>query len=251
MTLPETPKTPVGVLDRAMAILAVIERGTRSHTEVARLTGLARPTAHRLLKSMESHGLVTYVGGQGFRLGPRLLGLAATAMRELPLRDLAQPVLERLARMTGESAQLFVRDHHRRVCIAVAESRSELRTIVEIGAELPLTAGSAGKVFLAFGPPALTEELLASAERITPVTPVGERLERQLATARRVGWASSAGEREPGVGSISAPVHEPYGALLAVVSLSGPEQRVGRISAKRYAPAVVDAAKEIERALGV
>jgi len=153
--------------------------------------------------------------------------------------------------MTGESAQLFVRDHHRRVCIAVAESRSELRTIVEIGAELPLTAGSVGKVFLAFGPPALTEELLASAERITPVTPVGERLERQLATARRVGWASSAGEREPGVGSISAPVHEPYGALLAVVSLSGPEQRVGRISAKRYAPAVVDAAKEIERALGV
>jgi DNA-binding IclR family transcriptional regulator len=251
MTLSETPRTPVGVLDRVMAILAVIESGTRSHTEVAGLTGLARPTAHRLLKSMESHGLVTYVGGQGFRLGPRLLGLAATAMRELPLRDLAQPVLERLARTTGESAQLFVRDHHRRVCIAAAESRSELRTIVEIGADLPLTAGSAGKVFLAFGPPALTAELLATADRLTHMTPVGERLERQLAAARRVGWASSAGEREPGVGSISAPVQEPYGALLAVVSLSGPEQRVGRISAKRYAPAVLEAAKEIERALGV
>lgn len=250
MTLPETPRTPVGVLDRAMAILRAIEGGTRSPTEVARVTGLARPTAHRLLKSMESHGLVTKVGGQGFRLGPRLLGLAATAMRELPLRDLAQPVLERLARSTGESAQLFVRDHHRRVCIAAAESRSELRTIVEIGAELPLTAGSAGKVFLAFGPPALTAELLASADRFTPMTPVGDRLERQLVTARRLGWASSAGEREPGVGSVSAPVHEPNGALLAVVSLSGPEQRVGRISTKRYAPAVVDAAGVIENALG-
>lgn len=252
MTLPaEAPRTPVGVLDRAMAILAVVEGGARSHAEIARLTGLARPTAHRLLKSMEAHGLVTYIGGQGFRLGPRLLGLAATAMRELPLRDLAQPVLERLARTTGESAQLFVRDHHRRVCIAAAESRSELRTIVEIGAELPLTAGSAGKVFLAFGPPALTEELLASVDRFTPATPVGDRLERQLATARRVGWASSAGEREPGVGSISAPVREPRGALIAVVSLSGPEQRVGRISAKRYAPAVLEAAAEIERAFGV
>lgn len=240
----------MGVLDRAMAILAVVEGGARSHTEVARLTGLARPTAHRLLKAMEAHGLVSYIGGQGYRLGPRLLGLAATAMRELPLRDLAQPILERLARATGESAQLFVRDHHKRVCIAVAESRSELRTIVEIGAELPLTAGSAGKVFLAFGPPPLTAELLATADRFTSATPVGERLERQLATARRLGWASSAGEREPGVGSISAPVREPYGALLAVVSLSGPEQRMGRISAKRYAPAVVEAAKEIERALG-
>jgi DNA-binding IclR family transcriptional regulator len=240
----------VGVLDRAMAIMQAIEGGARSHTEVARLTGLARPTAHRLLKSMESHGLVTSVGGQGFRLGPRLLGLAATAMRELPLRDLAQPILERLARTTGESAQLFVRDHHRRVCIAAAESRSELRTIVEIGAELPLTAGSAGKVFLAFGPPALTAELLATADRFTTVTPVGERLERQLVTARRLGWASSAGEREPGVGSVSAPVHELHGALLAVVSLSGPEQRVGRISAKRYAPSVLEAAREIMNALG-
>lgn len=240
----------MGVLDRAMAILRAIEGGARTPAEVARLTGLARPTAHRLLKSMRSHGLVTSVGGQGYRFGPRLLGLAATAMRELPLRDLAQPVLERLARTTGESAQLFVRDHHQRVCIAAAESRSELRTIVEIGAELPLTAGSAGKVFLAFGPPALTAELLATADRFTAVTPVGERLERQLVTARRLGWASSAGEREPGVGSVSAPVHEPYGALLAVVSLSGPEQRVGRISAKRYAPAVLEAAREIMNALG-
>jgi IclR helix-turn-helix domain len=100
MTLPaELPRTPVGVLDRAMAILAVVEGGARSHTEVARLTGLARPTAHRLLKAMEAHGLVSYIGGQGFRLGPRLLGLAATAMRELPLRDLAQPVLERPGRV--------------------------------------------------------------------------------------------------------------------------------------------------------
>lgn len=240
----------MGVLDRAMAILRAIEGGTRSPSEIARLTGLARPTAHRLLKSMESHGLVTSVGGRGYRFGPRLLGLAATAMRELPLRDLAQPILERLARTTGESAQLFVRDHHRRVCIAAAESRSELRTIVEIGAELPLTAGSAGKVFLAFGPPALTAELLATADRFTAVTPVGERLERQLVTARRLGWASSTGEREPGVGSVSAPVHEPHGALLAVVSLSGPEQRVGRISAKRYAPAVLEAAREIMNAFG-
>ena len=102
----------------------VVEGGARSHTEVARLTGLARPTAHRLLKAMEAHGLVSYIGGQGYLLGPRLLGLAATAMRELPLRDLAQPVLERLARATGESAQLFVRDHHKRVCIAAAESEA-------------------------------------------------------------------------------------------------------------------------------
>jgi DNA-binding IclR family transcriptional regulator len=52
------------------------------------------------------------------------------------------------------------------------------------------------------------------------------------------------------VGSVSAPVLDPVGGLVAVVSVSGPETRLGRISAKRYAPAVVEAARQIERALG-
>jgi DNA-binding IclR family transcriptional regulator len=249
-TVPQAPGPGVGVLDRTMAILEAVHGGARSFTDVVTATELTRSTTHRLLRSMEEHGLLSSVGGRGYRLGPRLLGLAASAMRELPLRDLAQPILERLARTTGESAQLYVRDHDRRVCIASVESESELRTIVDVGAELPLTAGSAGKVFLAFGPPALSAELMGGAEKLTPATPVGQRLGRQLATVRRVGWSASAGERQPGVGSVSAPVFEPSGALVAVVSISGPEQRVGRTSAKRYAPAVVDAARQLERALG-
>ena len=244
-------RTSVGVLDRTMEILRAVEGGARSFTDVIDATSLPRSTAHRLLRSMEQHGLVTYVGGQGYRLGSRLLSLSATAMRELPMRDLAQPVLERVARITGESAQLFVRDQGQRLCIAAAQSENELRAIVEVGASLPLTAGSAGKVFLAFGPPIETAELLATARPLTKRTPTGEQLERQLATVRRVGWASSAGEREPGVGSVSAPIFEPLGAVIAVVSISGPEQRIGRISAKRYAPALVEAAREIEGALGV
>ncbi len=90
------------------------------------------------------------IGGFGYALGPRLLALATSAVRDLPLRELAHPALERLARSTGESAQLYVRDGDRRVCIDAAESESELRTIVEIGASLPLTKGSAGTVFLAW-----------------------------------------------------------------------------------------------------
>jgi DNA-binding IclR family transcriptional regulator len=233
-----------------MLILRVVEEGARSFTDVVGATGLPRSTAHRLLQSMEQHGLVTYVGGQGYRLGTRLLSLSATATRELPLRDLVQPILERLARSTGESAQLFVRDHGRRLCVAAAQSDSELRAIVEVGAELPLTVGSAGKLFLAHASPAELKELISSAPTFTPKTPTGERLERQVVAARRQGWASSAGEREPGVGSVSAPVFAPLGALIAVVALSGPERRVGRIPAKRYVPAVLEAASEIERALG-
>lgn len=244
------PATGVGVLDRIMAVLAAVENGARSFTDIQRATGLTRSTAHRLIRSAEDHGLLMQVGGLGYRLGPRLLGLANRAMRELPLRDLAHPILERLTRTTGESAQLYVRDGDRRVCIDAVESSSELRTIVRVGAELPITAGSAGKVFMAWLPEPGRSLAVAQAESLTDRTPTGERLERQLATVRRLGYATSAGERQTGVGSVSAPVVAPLGALTAVVSISGPESRIGRISGKRHAPAVVAAARDIETAMG-
>ncbi len=237
------PRTAVGVLDRCVAVLGAVESGARSFTDVVELTGLARPTVHRLIQGLEDHGFLVHVGGLGYVLGPRLLGLAASAMNDLPLRDLARPVLERLARSTGESAQLFVRDRDKRVCIDAVESDSELRTIVEVGSALPLTKGSAGKVFLAWTGDHDRARLIGTADGAA-------RLEQQVATTRRRGWAESVAERAPGVASVSAPVCGPDGSLLAAVSVSGPVSRLGQLRAKRYAPAVLEAAKEIERALG-
>jgi DNA-binding IclR family transcriptional regulator len=247
---PVTPVSGVRVLDRTMAILDAVRAGEHTFTQVRRAAGLSPSTTHRLLAALEEHGLLMFVGGYGYRLGPRLLGLAASARRDMPLRERAHPILENLARSTGEGAQLYVRSGDRRVCLDSVESGSELRTIVEIGAELPLNAGSAGKVFLAWAPGPDADRLIAEAEALTERTPVGDRLDQQVATARRLGYATSAGERQAGVGSVSAPVLDPVGGLVAVVSVSGPESRLGRISAKRFAPAVVTAAHEIERALG-
>src|SRR5919197_3870965 len=190
---PPPPSTPVGVLDRSMAILQAVEHGARSFTAIVETTGLTRSTAHRLIGALEDHGLLFHVGGLGYALGPRLLGLATTAMRELPLRELARPALERLARSTGESTQLFVRDGDRRICVDTVESDQELRTIVDVGAALPLTKGSAGKVFLAWGLPPAEE-------------PIDDHLAQQIATTNRRGWADSVGEREAGVASVSASI---------------------------------------------
>ncbi len=238
--------TGVGVLDRVVAILDAVETGrSRSLSDVVQVTGFSRSTTHRLLQAMEAQDLLSYSGPRGYQLGPRFLRLAHRALRELPLRELAHPALERLSVGTGETAQLFVRSLDERVCIDTAESSSELRTIVAVGAALPLTRGSAAKIFLAW----------ASAEdRARLMADLGERdatrLGQQVATARRQGWADSVGEREPGVSSVSAPVLGPDDRLIAVVSVSGPLSRIGRIGAKRYAPAVVAAAREIESALG-
>jgi DNA-binding IclR family transcriptional regulator len=264
------PDTPVGVLDRAVSVLDAVESGSRSFTAIVEATGLTRPTAHRLLRSLEDHGFLFQVGGLGYALGPRLLGLASAAMRELPLRELARPArgggpppppppprrrapapgppppppppppprpaLERLARITGESTQLFIRDGDRRICVDAVESRRELRTIVDVGASLPLTKGSAGKVFLAWGPPPQGE-------------PIDDGLAQQIATTRRRGWADSVGEREAGVASVSAPIFGPTNELLAVISVSGPASRLAALRATTYAPAVVDAAGEVAATL--
>jgi DNA-binding IclR family transcriptional regulator len=231
----------VGVLDRSVRILEAVEGGAHRFTAIVRATGLPRATAHRLIRALEEHGFLARFPGLGYRLGPRLLRLANEAMRELPLRDLAHPVLERLARSTGESAQLYVRSGDVRVCIDVVESANELRTIVPVGSSLPLYAGSAAKVFLAYAP---------DRERHVRKAKDRERFAREVELALLRGWASSTDERQPGVGSVSAPVLGPYDIVLAVVSVSGPASRMGRISARRYAAAVVDAAREIERSLG-
>jgi DNA-binding IclR family transcriptional regulator len=222
------PHAVVGVLDRTMAILDAVQMGARSFTQIVEATGLTRSTAHRLIKAMEDHGLLISSGGRGYRLGPRLLGLAATATRDLPLRDLARPALAELAADTGESAQLYVREGDRRVCIEAVESASELRTIVAVGASLPLTKGSAGTVFLAWAGEG---------------GPEGD-------AVRARGWADSVGEREPGVASLSAPVLYPHGSVAAVVSVSGPAERFGADRGTRFAPAVQAAAREIGAALG-
>jgi DNA-binding IclR family transcriptional regulator len=248
MSVAAKRSTGVGVLDRCMAVLGALESGARSFTQIAEATGLTRPTAHRLVKALQAHGLLAPLETAGYRLGPRLLDLASAARRDLPLREVAHPVLQRLARTTGESAQLFVREQDRRICVDSVQSENELRTIVQVGATLPLSAGSAGKVLLAFGPEPLQTKAIQDGTKLTARTPVGPALARQLAAIRRLGYATSAGEREPGVGSVSAPVRDRQGQVVAVVSVSGPESRLGKPG--RYSASVLEAATQIGKALG-
>ena len=223
----------MGVLDRSVTILEAVRGGSRTFAAIAAATGLTRPTAHRLLRALEAHGLLLQAPGVGYVLGPRLLDLAAAARTDLPLRALARPALERLAADTGESAQLYVREGDRRICLDAVESAHELRTIVDVGASLPLTKGSAGTVLLAWSPP---DDLSRSAAT-------------RLAAVRRRGWIDSHGERQTGVASLSAPVLGPGGELLAAISISAPEGRLGAGRARRTAPRLLDAARAVEQAV--
>src|SRR5688572_10746477 len=136
----------VGVLDKAMTVLGAVEEEPRSLAELVATTGLSRPTAHRLAVALEQHGLVRRDDDGRFCLGLRLIGLGHEAAESVPVWAAARPALSWLHEQTGESVQLFVRDGDARVCVESIESSRELRTIVPVGARLPLDRGSAGKV---------------------------------------------------------------------------------------------------------
>lgn len=204
----------VGVLDKAMAVVGALEAEPRTLAELVDVTGLSRPTAHRLAVALEAHGVVRRDDDGRFCLGLRLIGLGHEAAESLPVWAAARPALARLHEETGESVQLFVRDGDARVCVESIESLRELRTIVPVGARLPLAAGSAGRV------------LNGDAGR----------------------WVQSVAEREEGVASVSAPVHDGRGRVAAAVSVSGPIQRLTRRPGQKYGDLVARAAAQVEHA---
>jgi DNA-binding IclR family transcriptional regulator len=206
----------VGVVDKAVGLLAALERGPQSLAELVAATGMSRATAHRLAVALEAHGLVRRDGDGRFTLGLRLIGLGHAAAEAVPGWLDARPALAWLQEQTGESVQLYVRDRDVRVCVESLEAPHELRTIVPVGARLPLDRGSAGRV---------------------------------LRDSAPGGWVESVEERQAGVASVSAPVVDPSGRVVAAVSVSGPIDRTSRAPGRRYGAAVAAAAARISRSL--
>ena len=223
----------VGVLDKSVLVLDAVEGGASTLAALTQTTGLSRATVHRLAVALEVHRLLARDREGRWRLGPRLAELAGSPPVD-PLLERAAEVLQHLRDSTGESAQLYRRHGERRVCVAAAERVSGLRDTVPIGASLPMTAGSAAQVLLAWAP----EDPLLRGAAFTP---------RTLAEVRRRGWAQSVAEREAGVASVSAPVRGRDGRVLAAVSVSGPHERLTRFPGRLHAEAVVGAAATLTR----
>lgn len=204
----------VGVLDKSVVLLDVLAEANPSLAlnQVAKLSGIPKPTAHRLLSALEVHGLARRDQAGSWALGSRLVTLGKLASAGWPLAEVARPALEKLRSATGESVQLYVAEGHRRRCVASLESEHELRTIVAEGATLPLKLGSAGRVLRGeVGPE---------------------------------GWVASVGERQEGVASVSAPVVVD-GAMVGAVGISGPIGRLGHDPGPKFGQLVLVAAAAI------
>ena len=219
----------IKVLDRSVAIISAVSRGDKTLAALSHDTGLPRATTHRIASALEVHSILARTEQGAWTVGPALARFAAGTAPQLI--SAATPVMRQLVVATGESVQLYELTGDTRTCIASEEPVSGLTYTVPVGSQLPLTAGSAARVFGAF--------LLDDAPFPTS----------DLTTIRDEGIAESVAEREVGLASLSAPVFDGEGRVVAVLSISGPAERLSPSPAATWGAELKAAASEITEAL--
>ncbi|MGR7023116.1 IclR family transcriptional regulator domain-containing protein [Geodermatophilus sp. URMC 62] len=214
----------VEALARGLDVLTCFgaDRPGMTLSEVAAAAGLARPTARRLLLTLEELGYVRSAGGV-FSLTPRVLSLGMAHVGALGLWDVARPHLEALVARTGESSSMAQLDGSDIVYVARVSVPKLIALRVEIGTRFPAAQTSQGKVLLAALPADELAATLAEPSRsglppFTGRTP--EQLRDELTEVRARGWALADEELAPGVRSVAVPVRDGTGAVRAAANVT-------------------------------
>src|SRR5689334_3427515 len=219
-----------------------------SLTEVAAATDLARPTARRILLTLEELGYVRGIGG-GFELTPRVLELGMAYIGAQTLWQIARPHVEELVAATRESSSISQLDGSDIVYVARVAVPKIIALRVQIGTRFPAVVTSQGKVLLAALDPDDVPGVLALPSRsgIEPYrTYRPAEVEPMLREVRARGWALADDELAPGIRSVAVPVRDGSGAVRAAmnVTVHSAETSV-RTLLERHLPPLREAASAV------
>jgi DNA-binding IclR family transcriptional regulator len=242
------------VLSKVAGLLDLLaERGELTAAEIAELSHEPRSSIYRLLASLQSLDLVESGNRRGTsRLGLGLLRLGAAVIARFDERQAALPAMEVLHETTGETVFLCVRRGFEAVCVERLDGERVQSLALKLGGSLPLHAGAAPRVLLAFEPEEMWDEYLRSRKltaftRNTPVT--RKRLVEELRRTRDQGYAVSDQDVTLGIAAFGAPVFDYEGHLRAALSISG-VRPVILDDAKHLVDLTIQAARQASRALG-
>ncbi len=242
-------------LERGFAVLLAFDEDRPSPTlaELAAVTGFSRPAVRRILLTLQRLG---YVENHGVRwaLTPRVLLIGQHYNASHSVTEIAQPHLVELAEKTSESASLATLDASEVVYIARVAVRRIMSINVSPGTRVPAHATSMGRVLLAWAPTSQVERYLV-APGLTARTPHTvtdpEQFRVALARVRRQGWSLVSEELEEGLISVSAPVRDHTGAVVAAVASSSSTGRTTPGHLERHTvPLAVATADAISTDLG-
>jgi DNA-binding IclR family transcriptional regulator len=216
---------------RLLTQLAQAE-GTLGVTELSRSLGIAPSTTYRLLSTLAAHGFATRLPDERrYRRGPALLRLGRRQRvgEYVRLREIAHPLLERLADRTGETTHLAALDGLDVVGIDHVESSQAVVARHPVGSRVPAHATAVGQALLAYQPEAAEAVVGAGLTALTGDTIADpERLRRTLEEVRDRGYATNLRQWYPETAGVAAPVRGTDGEVLAALGISGPASRLGR-----------------------
>lgn len=241
-------------IDRALDVLEALamRRAPTGISELATHVGLHVSTVHRLLATLVDRGYVRQDPETSrYHLGSRVFALAEAADAQLDLRLVARPYLERLMRLSGETANLVICGDNEVVYADQVESMRLMKMFTQPGMRAPMYATASGKIFLAFAPERYAGALPKTLHRFTAHTITSvPALEAHLRTIRRDRYSVDDEEMEEGVRCLASPIFDRSGEVVGALSISGPSTRLSRERVGTLAPNVRDLAFDLSRQLG-
>lgn len=197
-----------------------------SLTELSRRSGVAKASVHRLAQELLQWGILERRGSD-YWLGMRLFEIGQRVPRQRILRDATRPYMEDLYQATNETIHLAVLDGLEVLYLEKVSGHGQVTRPSRVAGRMPLHCTATGKALLAFGPRALTEEVVSvPLERSTPYTVVAPGiLIQELSRARELGYAAEHEQTRVGYLSVAIPLFGATGATMGALSITGPVLR--------------------------
>ncbi|MGW2560159.1 IclR family transcriptional regulator [Streptomyces sp. NPDC001514] len=243
-------------LERAAAMLRLLAGGERrlGLSDIASSLGLAKGTAHGILRTLQAEGFVEQDAASGrYQLGAELLRLGNSYLDVHELRARALVWTDDLARSSGETVHLGVLHQYGVLIVHHVFRPDDSRQVLEIGAMQPLHSTALGKVLSAYDPVAHSEALELDRKAFTARTVTDLKgFEGVLDLTRARGWADDVEETWEGVAAVAAPIHDRRRMPVGAVAITGAVERVcdGQELRSELVAAVRDCARAVSRDLG-
>lgn len=250
-----TKPTGTQSIGRAAAVLRALALRSQSGArmaDIARETGLERPTAHRILQGLIAEGMASQnEATRRYYLGPFIYELGLLAEPRFHLREIARQAVEFLAEQTGDTVFLAVRGGNDALCIERKAGSFPIKAFtVEVGSRMPLGIGCGGIAMLAALPEEEAESILKfNAPRLVEYGDMtAAQLAELVAAARRRGYAINP-RRAPGIAAVGMAVRHADGGLAGSISIAAIESRLPPERIEKIAPMLRAEIRKIERML--
>lgn len=235
-----------------LELMADNEGAPATIQQLATQLGLTKSNAHRTLQTLAHAGYVTTDDATGaYRSTMKLFELGARQLARLDIRKFALPAMRKLADVTTETVHLSILEGFDVLYIEKIDSPQPIRSYSVVGGRAPAYCVATGKALLAFQPEWYLDKYAAGLPRHSPATITSlDVLKDELARVARIGYAVNRGEWRETVGGLAAPIFNGLDQVVAALGISGPLDRLNTQRMQELAPATMQAAAEISRAMG-